>query len=117
VIICTPDKDLGQCVGGKIIQFDRRQDKLINADGVIAKFGIPAESIPDWLAPASATVQTVSRAYQSSARSPQRRCSPATGTWKTSRPKPTTETSRRGARPSWRRRSFPSVRMPTRSSC
>ena len=50
VIICTPDKDLGQCVGGKVIQWDRRQDKLIDAAGVIAKFGVPAESIPDWLA-------------------------------------------------------------------
>jgi len=50
VIICTPDKDLGQCVGGKIVQLDRRQDKLIDADAVIAKFGVPAESIPDWLA-------------------------------------------------------------------
>jgi 5'-3' exonuclease len=50
VIICTPDKDLGQCVGGKVIQLDRRQDRLIDADAVIAKFGVPAESIPDWLA-------------------------------------------------------------------
>jgi 5'-3' exonuclease len=50
VIICTPDKDLGQCVGGKVVQLDRRQDKLINGDGVIAKFGVAAESIPDWLA-------------------------------------------------------------------
>ena len=50
VIICTPDKDLGQCVGGKVIQWDRRQDKLIDAGGVITKFGVPAGSIPDWLA-------------------------------------------------------------------
>ncbi len=50
VIICTPDKDLGQCVGGKVVQLDRRQDKLIDADGVAEKFGVPAESIPDWLA-------------------------------------------------------------------
>ena len=50
VVICTPDKDLGQCVGGKVVQLDRRQDKLIDADGVVAKFGVPAESIPDWLA-------------------------------------------------------------------
>jgi 5'-3' exonuclease len=50
VIICTPDKDLGQCVGGKVVQLDRRQDKLIDAAGVIEKFGVPAESIPDWLA-------------------------------------------------------------------
>ena len=50
VIICTPDKDLGQCVGGKVVQLDRRQDKLIDAVGVVEKFGVPAESIPDWLA-------------------------------------------------------------------
>ena len=50
VIICTPDKDLGQCVGGKVVQLDRRQDKLIDTDGVIEKFGVPADSIPDWLA-------------------------------------------------------------------
>jgi 5'-3' exonuclease len=50
VIICTPDKDLGQCVGGKVVQWDRRQDRLIDAGGVIAKFGVPSGSIPDWLA-------------------------------------------------------------------
>jgi 5'-3' exonuclease len=50
VVICTPDKDLGQCVGGKVVQLDRRQDKLIDAAGVIEKFGVPAASIPDWLA-------------------------------------------------------------------
>jgi 5'-3' exonuclease len=50
VIICTPDKDLGQCVGGKVVQLDRRQDKVLDRDGVIAKFGVPPESIPDWLA-------------------------------------------------------------------
>ncbi len=50
VIICTPDKDLGQCVGGKIVQLDRRQNKLIDADGVVEKFGVGADSIPDWLA-------------------------------------------------------------------
>jgi 5'-3' exonuclease len=50
VIICTPDKDLGQCVGGKTVQLDRRQDKLIDADGVMEKFGVGADSIPDWLA-------------------------------------------------------------------
>jgi 5'-3' exonuclease len=50
VLICTPDKDLGQCVGGKIVQFDRRQRKLLDVDGVIEKFGVPPESIPDWLA-------------------------------------------------------------------
>jgi 5'-3' exonuclease len=50
VIICTPDKDLGQCVGGKVVQLDRRRDVLLDAEGVRAKFGVPPESIPDWLA-------------------------------------------------------------------
>jgi len=50
VIICTPDKDLGQCVGGKVVQLDRRRDVLLDADGVRDKFGVPPESIPDWLA-------------------------------------------------------------------
>jgi 5'-3' exonuclease len=50
VIICTPDKDLGQCVGGKVVQLDRRREILLDADGVRAKFGVPPASIPDWLA-------------------------------------------------------------------
>jgi 5'-3' exonuclease len=49
-IICTPDKDLGQCVGGKVVQLDRRKEILLDADGVRAKFGVAPESIPDWLA-------------------------------------------------------------------
>ena len=49
-IICTPDKDLGQCVGGKVVQLDRRRDVLLDAEGVREKFGVPPESIPDWLA-------------------------------------------------------------------
>jgi 5'-3' exonuclease len=49
-MICTPDKDLGQCVGGKVVQFDRRQDKILDPDGVHAKFGVRPEAIPDWLA-------------------------------------------------------------------
>jgi 5'-3' exonuclease len=50
VVICTPDKDLGQCVGGKIVQLDRRKETIIDVDGVRAKFGVPPDSIPDWLA-------------------------------------------------------------------
>src|SRR3990172_11317223 len=51
VIICTPDKDLAQCVrGDRIVQLDRRQRKLINAEGVLRKFGVAPESIPDYLA-------------------------------------------------------------------
>ena len=51
VIICTPDKDLGQCVvGAKIVQLDRRRDALRDEAGVLAKFGVMPESIPDYLA-------------------------------------------------------------------
>jgi 5'-3' exonuclease len=51
VIICTPDKDLAQCVrDDRVIQFDRRRKSLINRPAVIQKFGVPPESIPDYLA-------------------------------------------------------------------
>ncbi len=51
VFICTPDKDLAQCVSGtRVVQFDRRHGVLRNADGVREKFGVPPESIPDYLA-------------------------------------------------------------------
>jgi 5'-3' exonuclease len=49
VIICTPDKDLGQCVGGKVVQFDRRKGMFLDAAGVEAKLGVPPASVPDWL--------------------------------------------------------------------
>jgi 5'-3' exonuclease len=51
VIICTPDKDLAQCVvGRRVVQLDRRKDLLTDEDGVRAKFGVSPASIPDWLA-------------------------------------------------------------------
>jgi 5'-3' exonuclease len=51
IIICTPDKDLGQCVrGNRIVQLDRRKDMVIDEDGVEAKFGVGPASIPDYLA-------------------------------------------------------------------
>ena len=51
VIICTPDKDLGQCVrGNRIVQLDRRKDVVIDEGGVTAKFGVGPTSIPDYLA-------------------------------------------------------------------
>jgi len=50
VFICTPDKDLGQCVGGKVVQWDRRRDIYFDASGVRDKFGVDPESIPDYLA-------------------------------------------------------------------
>jgi len=51
VFICTPDKDLAQCVeGDRIVQFDRRQRLLRDEAGVVEKFGVPPAAIPDWLA-------------------------------------------------------------------
>lgn len=52
VIICTPDKDLGQCVtaDGRVVQFDRRREMLTDFAGVVAKFGVEPASIPDYLA-------------------------------------------------------------------
>jgi 5'-3' exonuclease len=51
VVICTPDKDLAQCVvGSRVVQLDRRKDVITDEDGVRAKFGVSPTSIPDWLA-------------------------------------------------------------------
>jgi 5'-3' exonuclease len=50
VVIHTPDKDLAQCVGGPVVQFDRRAGVFRDAAAVIEKYGVPPESIPDWLA-------------------------------------------------------------------
>ncbi|MDQ6928196.1 MAG: flap endonuclease [Actinomycetota bacterium] len=51
VVIMTPDKDLAQCVrDNRVVQFDRRADVTRDADGIVARFGVRPESIPDWLA-------------------------------------------------------------------
>jgi len=51
VIICTPDKDLAQCVAGsRVVQLDRRRGILRDEAGVISKWGVRPESIPDYLA-------------------------------------------------------------------
>ncbi|HWZ84677.1 MAG TPA: 5'-3' exonuclease H3TH domain-containing protein, partial [Thermoanaerobaculia bacterium] len=51
VIICTPDKDLAQCVRGtRIVQLNRRTGVTLDEAGVIQKFGVAPESIPDYLA-------------------------------------------------------------------
>ena len=51
VIVCTPDKDLAQCVrDDRVVQLDRRTREIRNASGVQQKFGVAPESIPDWLA-------------------------------------------------------------------
>ena len=51
VIIATPDKDLAQCVRGtRVVQWHRRTNTFVDEAGVVAKFGVPPSSIPDYLA-------------------------------------------------------------------
>jgi 5'-3' exonuclease len=51
VVICSPDKDLAQCVRGtRVVCLDRRQRKLMDEAGVREKFGVSPSSLPDWLA-------------------------------------------------------------------
>jgi len=51
VLVCTPDKDLSQCVRGRrVVQLDRRKDVITDEEAVRARYGIGPESIPDWLA-------------------------------------------------------------------
>jgi 5'-3' exonuclease len=51
VIICTPDKDLAQCVNGtRVVQLNRRTRVTLDEAGVIQKFGVSPASIPDYLA-------------------------------------------------------------------
>jgi 5'-3' exonuclease len=51
ICIWTPDKDLAQCVRGeRVVQMDRRGNKIRNAEGVREKFGVAPELIPDFLA-------------------------------------------------------------------
>jgi 5'-3' exonuclease len=51
VVICSPDKDMSQVVvGDRIVTYNRREQKIIGEDGVVDKFGIHPESIPDYLA-------------------------------------------------------------------
>jgi 5'-3' exonuclease len=51
VIICTPDKDLAQCVRGtRVVQLNRRTRVTFDETGVMQKFGVTPASIPDYLA-------------------------------------------------------------------
>ena len=51
VVVCTPDKDLAQCVSGtRIVQMDRRRRTIRDEAGIVEKFGVPPASIPDYLA-------------------------------------------------------------------
>ena len=51
ILICTPDKDLAQCVvGQRVVRFDRMRRLLMDENQVREKYGIAPSSIPDWLA-------------------------------------------------------------------
>jgi 5'-3' exonuclease len=51
VVVCTPDKDLAQCVRGtRVVCLDRRRREVMDEDGVRRKFGVGPASVPDWLA-------------------------------------------------------------------
>lgn len=51
VRLCSPDKDLGQCVrGDRVVLFDRRRGEVYDEPGIVAKFGVSPASIPDLLA-------------------------------------------------------------------
>jgi len=50
VVICSPDKDLAQCVrGSEVVCLDRLRQRILDEPGVLAKFGVPPAAIPDWL--------------------------------------------------------------------
>jgi 5'-3' exonuclease len=51
ILICSPDKDMAQSVrGSRVVCFDRMRRRLMDEAGVVARFGVPPRSIPDWLA-------------------------------------------------------------------
>ena len=51
IVLCSPDKDLSQCVRGtRVVMLDRQREKVLDEEGVLEKFGVPPGSIPDWLA-------------------------------------------------------------------
>lgn len=50
VVIMSPDKDMAQCIRDRhVVAFDRRKREFVDAEGVVAKFGVAPESIPDYL--------------------------------------------------------------------
>ncbi len=51
VLVCTPDKDLAQCIRGtRVVGFDRMRRRLLDEEAMRMKFGVGPASIPDWLA-------------------------------------------------------------------
>lgn len=51
VVLCTPDKDMAQCVrGSHVVCLDRLRRRVLDEAGVLARYGVPPSAIPDWLA-------------------------------------------------------------------
>lgn len=51
IVICSVDKDLMQMVdGSRVVSWDRRREIVLDEEGVVEKFGVSPESIPDYLA-------------------------------------------------------------------
>ena len=50
ILLCSPDKDLAQCVAGPVVCWDRRRDIVYDEEGVLQKYGVRPPSIPDYLA-------------------------------------------------------------------
>ncbi len=85
VIICTPDKDLGQCVEGtRVVQLDRRRGILRDEAAVEAKFGVKPQSIPDYLAVLGDSADDF-QVYLAGAKKPRLRPYRAIGTLRTFR--------------------------------
>jgi 5'-3' exonuclease-like protein len=104
VIICTPDKDLAQCVRGtRVVQLNRRTRTFFDEAGIVAKFGVPPESIPDYLALVGDAADGFP-GLAGWARNRPRPSSPSMGTSKRSPPTRATGTSTFRVPPSWRRR-------------
>ena len=82
VLICTPDKDLSQCVvGDRVVQLDRRKKEMRNEAGVVAKFGVTPASIPDYLALVGDTADGYP-GCRDGVPSRQQRCWRSTATWR-----------------------------------
>jgi 5'-3' exonuclease len=109
IVLCTPDKDMAQCVrGSHIVCADRMRKKLIDELAVIEKYGVPPASIPDWLA----LVGDSSDGYPGIARWGAKPCSRGTVTSRRSRIRSARGVSSCAAPPPWRRAFASTVTRP-----
>ena len=85
VLICSPDKDLAQCVRGqRVVLVDRRRKKTIDEAAVVEKYGVGPASIADWLAlvgDAADGIPGIPRWGARSSAAALRACAPAATSW------------------------------------